>query len=235
MRKEGEITRREALQVMGSFAAGLGLLVTQGKGRLFRELDFPEEERGENSVKSYIAQKTENSCGQAAMAMVIADKKREDVRTVYKKITDYYEYVGKPDVRLGLSGLADYLKREGLDLVSGTVGNRWTIAEMQDHLSRYGSTIVDVTSEYGPVVEGWNTPNHWIIIDNIAELGDKTYAHIRDSLRSVERFNPREEIKPFMIAGNDGSIYVEADTFFGALGNNYIYFPEGSRKEYRQK
>jgi hypothetical protein len=39
----------------------------------------------EDGNNSYIAQKTWNSCGYAVMAMLIADKKEEDVGTVYRK------------------------------------------------------------------------------------------------------------------------------------------------------
>jgi hypothetical protein len=213
-----ELSRKEALQTLGVFACGLCL------PKSFRNL---KEAVDSKDSHPYIAQKTWNSCGYAVMAMLIADRNDEDVECVYQKILDYYEMIGKLDAPLGAQGLSDYFEREKIGFVKGNVKGTWQAEDLKDQLFQNGSTILNVTSNYGEVVADKNNANHFIIIDNILNIDIKGYSTVRDPLRSSKQFDTLEEPKPFMIPNDNGSLNVPTEKLFPALGTSYIYLKEG--------
>jgi hypothetical protein len=240
------LNRKQFLQDMGVLA-GAFILIGQKKKSLLSDITeakILEENIKTNNSKevkdsiknidsdiSYIAQKTDDSCAVAVMAMLIADKKNENVKEVYKKILDYYDFIEKSDLVLSSSGLEDYLEKENLDPVTNFRQTPWQLNTMRKHLAQHDSTIVDVTSNYETVIPDKNAPNHWIIIDRIVNMGTLMYSLVRDPFRSEEKFDPMRQLLPFMIPSGNGSIYIPTDNLFPALGSNYIYLKDASDDE----
>jgi hypothetical protein len=173
---------------------------------------------------NYIPQDTENACGAAVMAMVLAEQNQKDVMSLYQEIMKYYDLYNKPDLYLGPIALVDYLKDHNPKTTKIFRQSPWEIDQLDNQIKQHGSTIVDVTSKYGKVTET-NNPNHWIIVDGILYLNNNTpYVVIRDPLRPGTTSNEKQDLLPFMLPYENGSILIPADILLSAIGKNSIYF-----------
>jgi hypothetical protein len=221
-----EISRKGALRIFGVAACTLCLPKTW--------TDF-KETIGTEDPLSYITQKTCNSCSYAILAMFISDKTNENIENVYQNIEDYYKMIGKLDLPLGAQALTDFFKRERIESVEDNIKDRWQVDDLRGQLVQNGSTILNVTSNYGAVVTDKNNPNHWIILDRMLNINSRGYSLVRDPLHSKDIYKPLQKLKPFMIPNDNGSICVPTDILIPAIGNNYVYLKTDSENQLSQK
>lgn len=213
------MTRKDFLRLMATIPVAL----------LFRP-----ETASADSEHPYIAQPTQITCGFAVMAMLTAQVKNEDVYDVYERVQKYFEMVGRYDVLLGGSALEDYLERkESIPIKSSKI--YWDIDLLQEQIASHGSTIACVTTNYSAVVPNENPANHWVLVDAISEIDNKPYILVRDPLRSTEEYKAIKQPTQDMIPVEDGSIYIPAEMFISATGDNYLYIDDELTKKSFQK
>jgi hypothetical protein len=218
-----QLSRRDFLKIGVATAAAL----------LFKPRFVPETVQA-NSEYPYIPQPTWTTCGYAVMAMLAAQEKNEDVARVFERVKGYFEMIGKYDVRLGESALKDYLEREE-SIPINSAEKIWDQNLLQDQVRNYKSTIVCVTSNYGEEDPRKNPANHWIIVDDVSEVDGKTYALVRDPLRSTEEYKTKKTLTSDMLPAENGSIYIPVDKFISAMGKNYLHTDDGVSESPFQK
>jgi hypothetical protein len=209
-RKKG-VSRRDFIKLCVATAVGV----------LFK----PENVQADNEYP-YMAQPTWNTCGYAVMAMFAAQYKNEDVKSVYGRVKEYFEMIGKYDVTLGESALKDYLERKE-DVPVKSAEATWDLNLLQYQIENFKSTIVCVTSNYGVEDSRKNPANHWVLFDNISEVDGKAYALVRDPLRSAEVYKTKKKLTQDMIPAKNGSIYIPIEKFIFATGINYLHRNDG--------
>ncbi len=219
MEQDKKISRRDFLKICAATAMGV----------LFK----PENVQADCEYP-YMAQPTWNTCGCTVMAMLAAQYNNEDVVRVYKRVKEYFEMIGKYDVKLGESALKDYLERkESIPINSAEA--IWDLDSLRYQVGNFKSTIVCVTSNYGEEDSRKNSANHWIIVDDVSEIDGKTYALVRDPLRSTEEYKTKKTLTPDMLPAENGSIYIPVDKFISAMGKNYLHTGDGVGKSPFQK
>lgn len=219
MEQDKKISRRDFLKICAATVVGMLLKPENVQA----DCEYP-----------YMAQPTWNTCGYAVIAMLTAQLKNEEISCVYKRVKEYFEMIGKYDVKLGESALKDYLERKELMSVDSTE-TIWDLDSLRYQTSNFKSTIVCVTSNYGEEDSRKNPANHWVIVDDVTEVNDKTYALVRDPLRSTKEYKTKKTLAPDMLPAESGSIYIPVDKFISAMGKNYLHAGDGVSESPFQK